>query len=402
MALTPQNFVGPISLAAVVLFGVFAIYLYVTSVKNKKISYTSEFFFTAKNSQPWYRVAWGFYACSVGAGVLYAVPGFVVDKDFGAGYLGLIIYALFSGLPFVIIAPMGSYIKKRFPEVLSIGSFAKWRFGRLFSTWVTIVVLFNLSIALAVEYTAIGGIFQEWIGWPSYVPIIVVAIVTMVYTAAGGLLIGLITDQFQSMAIILLLTIIGVFVSINFRIGPLPELPPYLDVNPVGYSSFATIGIALVCATVFSDAIWQRVWAAQDDKALYTGATVGFLLVTTVTGLIGFGGFIAAWAGLVTVPNLAFFDLVKVGGELPIGMLLLLVLIASIMNESAVDTFQLAIGDTVSSLIKSFGWDMSLMSSRAILALLNIPYAIIGTFQLRIIGLYLIANLLTTCLVHTN
>lgn len=167
----------------------------------------------------------------------------MVDPEFGAGWLGLISYSVFAGLPLLLCALMGKSIKNRFPEVMSIGSYANWRFGKLFQTWVTLNVFINLSVALIVEYTAIGSLAVDFLGIPAYVPIVVVGIVTMIYTTCGGLYISLLTDQFQSIFILLMLAIVGLYVSFNFRVDTLGPLPPHLALNYVGYSSILTLGI---------------------------------------------------------------------------------------------------------------------------------------------------------------
>jgi Na+/proline symporter len=402
VTLTPTNFVAPLCFLAVISFGILAIFLYKKAVSNNELVFTPEFFLTARNTQPWYRVAWGFYACTIGAGVIFSVPSFVTNKEFGGGVVGLFTYSFFSGFPFLIIAYAGTYIKKRFPKVLSIGSYAKWRFGTVFQTWVTINVLFNLGIALSVEYTAIGSLAVDYLGIQRWVPIVLVGLVTMLYTAVGGLYIALITDQFQSIFILLMLFFTGIWVAINFRVGPLPDLPDYLKPNYVGWSSFVTLGVALISSTMFSDAVWQRVWAAKDKKALYIGASAGFLLASSITFLFGFGAFMTSWAGLVSDPNTAFFELLKVGeGDqraVPIGMLLLMMIIACVMNESATDSFQIAIGNTVVSLFLTNGYELTLTQSRLILLCLNVPFALIGLLGANVVGLYLITNLMTTCL----
>jgi solute:Na+ symporter, SSS family len=407
MSLTPNNFIAPLVETTVVLFGVMAIAIYYYALKKGHIDPNDQdFFLTAKNSAPWYRIAWGFYCCTIGAGVLFAVPSFVAHPVYGGGSLGLACYAFFSGFPFLIVASMGSYIQKRFPEVLSIGSFARWRFGPIFQCWVSLNVLFNLGVALTVEYTSIGALANQFLDLPPWVPIVIVATVTIVYTAAGGLYISLVTDQIQAIFIFVLLSIIAVFVGINFRVDNLiSPLPESLSVNYVGYSSIMTLGVALISSTIFSDAIWQRVWAAKTEKDLFIGAGVGMLFVSGITFLIGFGGYVAAWAGLVTEENInvAFFELVKVGTgadrAVPFVILTIILMIAFVMNESAVDSFQIAIGDTLISLFRSFGLNMGMWGSRIVLVLLNIPFAIVGCFGLNVIGLYLITNLMTTCVV---
>ncbi|KAI8892135.1 hypothetical protein BC833DRAFT_612569 [Globomyces pollinis-pini] len=395
---TPSNFVAPLCLLVVILFGVWALYMYKNALKNDHWQMNSEFFLTAKNTQPWYRVAWGFYACSIGASVMFSVPQYVSDPVYGAGILGLLSYSFFSGFPFLIIANIGMYIKKRFPEVLSIGSYTKWRFGTIFAKWVIFNVLLNVGIALCAEYTAIGELFGNLLQTSAWIPILVVSIVTMVYTAAGGLYVALLTDQIQSIFIFVVLAIVGVYLSINFRVESFPPLPPYLGVNPIGEASVLTLGLSLTSSAMFSDAIWQRVWAAEDDDALIKGASVGSILVMFITFLFGFGGFLASWVGLVTDPNTAFLELLKINGEIPILILLCVGLICSTMNEAAVDSFQIALSDTVISLLECFDIHVTLRTTRFILIFINIPCALIGCLQLKIIGLYLITNLLTTCL----
>ncbi|KAI8900142.1 hypothetical protein BC833DRAFT_583163 [Globomyces pollinis-pini] len=397
--LTPANFVLPCCIGAVILFGVLAIYVYTRALSSGVLINSTEFFLTAKNTQPWYRVAWGFYACSVGASAMFAIPQFVTDKQYGGGYLGLFFYSFFYGFPFIIIAYSGIYIKKRFPKVLSIGSYCKWRFGKPFATWVTLNVLFNLGIALCAELTAVGSLSNTLLGVSPWIPIVTVAIVTMIYTTVGGLYVSILTDQIQSIFILLILAIVGIFVAFNFRISALPPLPDYLGLTPVGEASVMTLGVALTSSTFFSDAIWQRVWAAKDDKALIMGAYSGAFLAMLVTFLFGFGGYIAAWAGLVNNPQTAFLELLKINGDIPLAMLLCICLISVTMNESAVDAFQIAISDTIMALLESFGLHVPLWLARVVLICLNIPFIIIGCLQFNIIGLYLITNLLTTCLI---
>lgn len=182
--LTAENFVSPLCLAAVVLFGLWAIFMYFRFSKSqagKKVD--TEFFLTARNTQPWYRVAWGLFATSVGAGSIFGPASFVLG---GAGWIGMLVYSVFSGLPLIIIAHMGSFIKQRFPKPMSIASFGAWRFGRGMEVYITLLVLLNLGIALAAEYTAIGALFSTYLNTPAWIPILTVGIVTMAYTIAGG------------------------------------------------------------------------------------------------------------------------------------------------------------------------------------------------------------------------
>ncbi|RKO83154.1 hypothetical protein BDK51DRAFT_33502, partial [Blyttiomyces helicus] len=83
---------------AVVLFGLVA--LLISWARRKRVGEDStEFFLTARKSQGPWRIGWSFYAASVGAWVLFGPAQYAVDPEYGAGYIGLICYAVFSGLP---------------------------------------------------------------------------------------------------------------------------------------------------------------------------------------------------------------------------------------------------------------------------------------------------------------
>jgi hypothetical protein len=150
--------------------------------------------------------------------------------------------------------------------------------------------------------------------------------------------------------------------------------------------------------------IRQRVWAAKDERALVAGAYTGMVLTVLVTFLFSLGGFMAGWAGLVDLNdpqqiNSAFFSILKPhGGEqVPVGILAVVCLLAATMNESAVDSFQNAILDTLISLFVSLGWNVPLNAARLAVVFINVPLMIIGVQGYPIINLYLITNVFTTC-----
>ena len=77
------------------------------------------------------------------------------------------------------------------------------------------------------------------------------------------------------------------------------------------YSSILTLPASLIGAYIFSESLWQRVWASQDTKTLVKGASIATVLVAIAVFVTGFCGFLAAWAGLIdenTNPNLYMFQ----------------------------------------------------------------------------------------------
>lgn len=140
---------------------------------------------------------------------------------------------------------------------------------------------------------------------------LVVGIMTLIYSTAGGLYVSLMTDQIQAKFIWLLLTVVAIYIGINFRPGPFPDIssfPSNLGVTETGWGSFVTIGLAITAGTFFSDALWQRVWSAENDKALITGAYVATFLNIFISFFFGFGGFVAAIYGLIDVTQNSGID----------------------------------------------------------------------------------------------
>ena len=65
------------------------------------------------------------------------------------------------------------------------------------SLFVAVIVLFNMGIAMTAEYTAVGDLFEYVLGAPRWPIVVVIGLVAMLYTAAGGLYVSIITDQWQ-------------------------------------------------------------------------------------------------------------------------------------------------------------------------------------------------------------
>ena len=65
------------------------------------------------------------------------------------------------------------------------------------SLFVAVIVIFNMGIAMTAEYTAVGDLFEYVLGAPRWPIVVIIGVVAMLYTAAGGLYVSIITDQWQ-------------------------------------------------------------------------------------------------------------------------------------------------------------------------------------------------------------
>ncbi|KAF9186745.1 hypothetical protein BGZ51_001770 [Haplosporangium sp. Z 767] len=381
-----------LSITTIVLFGVIALFLAHRRQKVKKD--TTEFFLTARRSVPERTIAWSFYASGVGAWVIFAMPAYVVS----AGIVGLVAYSISCGLPIFLVARVGAVLHRKYPGVLSLADFVQWRFGMIPMIIVTIVMLLNMFIALCAEFTAIGNLFKQVVGGSPLPIVLIVAIVTSVYTAAGGLYVSILTDVAQGVFGIFLLLIMAVYVAITYRPESLPTpLPETLGPNYWGWAACGAMPISLTCATIFSEGPWQRIWASADERALKRGSIWGAMGLVIVCFLYGFGGFLAMWAGFpLSDPygSTGFFDLLGAGKDTaPAWILVIAVLSVVTMNEGCVDTLQNAIVDTIAS---RFFRGMNVWYPRVLVFVINVPIVFVSLKGYNIIILFLIGNLICT------
>lgn len=59
-------------------------------------------------------------------------------------------------------------------------------------------MLFNMGIGITAEYTAMGDYFDIILGTTRIPIVIIVGVISSIYTAYGGLYISIITDQVQA------------------------------------------------------------------------------------------------------------------------------------------------------------------------------------------------------------
>ena len=389
-------------------------------------------------------IGWSFYAGAVGALVIASPANYASY----AGMLGLVFYSLASGLPFIMIAFAGEKIRTKVPHVLSLTDYMGWRFGFAAKTLVICIVMFNMSIALLAEYNTIGSIFKSFVGSVPYPMIILVGTLTTIYTAYGGLLVSIYTDQVQGVFSLIFFGMLAIYLAATFRPDSLPTPMPcspndyycisgtpncatfdaYNAENPdapypcpiSGYSAIFVMPASLFAATIFSEAMWQRVWASRDKRALHLGAIYGAIAVILVVFFAGLCGLLAAWAGLITETtdgNLYLFQ-VLAGGQIPsiptvsnwIGAIC--VVCAVIMNEGAVDSIQNGMAGALTSYITPMYKKWTLNMTRFLVLGLNVALIILAIYlngcfsnacgdpaflKVTVLQLFLIANMLACC-----
>ncbi|KAJ3296828.1 hypothetical protein HDU79_005620 [Rhizoclosmatium sp. JEL0117] len=378
------------------------IYTFISRARTLNIS--TDFFITARNSANLFKITWSWYASAMGSFILYTCAFQAPGVNYGIN--GLVINAIFTGLPLPLVAYMGDYVRKHVPKASSVTAYAKWRFGTVIQVLMMVVILEFLIMNIILEYTTIGGIFLTFFGVQPYVPIIVCGLIVMTYTAAGGLFISIITDIWQSMLAVIMLVISVIYLSSSFKGFNFPPMDDYLGVTNTGWQAAATLGIGYFCLTLFNEGFWQRVWEAENPRTAKTGAWIAFVLLGLTVFAMGFGGTLAYWSGRATEysnPNLAFFLAFSDGSGMgSVAITIILIMFAVALNEASIDTFQNAMTDTITNLATVFNLDLSLTVVRVIVLVVQIPLVIIASYLATngtsILNIFLFNNQLSTSL----
>ncbi|KAI9218759.1 hypothetical protein BC828DRAFT_199521 [Blastocladiella britannica] len=385
-----------LSVATLLAFTGAAVFLTWRHLKHE--SFNTDSFLTARGTQPWYRIAWSFFAGALGAWAIGTPASFAASS----GILGTISYAVSTGIPVVLVSYAGSLIQRVLPRPLSLSDYVLWRYGRPAQIFVAVLTIVNMSLFVISEYSTVGSIFKSFLHSSQYPIIILVSLVTAGYTAYGGLLISLVTDQLQGIAAVLLSAVLVIYLAVSFPTGA--ELPPFptetLGFTSYGWSTWVTLPLSLIASTFFSEANWQRVWAAESPRALHTGAAVGCFMLIVVVGVFGVTGLLATWAYAPYLPVLGdgvdtglanLFMFYSLGDKQYSWIGMVIVVLTVTLNMSAVDSIQNALtANITANLFRS--WDLK--RTRLLVFVLNVPLMIVGFFTLPALNLFLVTNLL--------
>ena len=71
------------------------------------------------------------------------------------------------------------------------------RFGKVVQLYISALMLVTMGTAMTVEYTTVGSLFSIVVGGPQIPIVVIIGVISSIYTAYGGLHISLITDQVQ-------------------------------------------------------------------------------------------------------------------------------------------------------------------------------------------------------------
>ena len=370
--------------AITVIFGALALFAWV-GFRTRTRTDDVEDYMVARKSQGAARLGLSFLASGMGAWILFAPP------EVGA-FVGLVAvagYAIGAAAPLIAVALIGRRLKRMVPAGHALTEFVRLRFGRGFHAYVVGISILYMVVFLIAELTAVGGVTAILTGVDGRVTVVAVALVTLAYTAYGGLRASLRTDSLQAWMIVALLATGAVAIFVDTRApAEAVRASGLMGVERVGLEVALTLVIAVVAANMFHQGYWQRMWAATDQRALDRGALLGSAVVIPVVLLVGVMGVLASGRELdLGSPPVPFFALL-VGLPAWVGALVLALGVSLV--ASSVDTLE----NALASLIVIERPAMSLPAARAVTVVLMVPAILVAVQGYSVLRLFLIADLL--------
>ncbi|KAL4133860.1 hypothetical protein PRIC2_004176 [Phytophthora ramorum] len=350
----------------------------VNSVKN---------FVSAKNSTTALRLAWCFFSAGMGSWTLFSFPEIGVD----AGSWGVIGYTLSGVSGMLVLAVVGPYTRAALGENVTMTDVVAQRFGYVMQVYIGLISVFYQFISLASELTCVAQLTTMLSpNAHPLIPILVVVFLTNLYLLIGGLRASMATDVWQGIGVIALLAVVCIAMCFHVSIPDGAWSSTNVAAFTVaGFETLVTLVIAVTASNLFFTGFWQRVYAAYDDHTLRKAAFLACGIIIPFTVALALAGMVSYLA--YPDGDLFFAILIDMGR----GWEVLIVIVIAMLASGVADSIQIGIAAELTTCFPK----LSLMYSRIIVALLNVPAVVIGYQQYDILNLFLIADLLCTAAV---
>jgi len=397
---------------------------------NTTVAYNKDDFIAARNSQGVVSLSLSYFVSGVGAWVIFAVPQAAVI----GGWIALAGYALSTMFPLLLFGLIAPTMRKHLPQGFTMNEYIHARFGLVNAIYFGLISLFYMMLYLTAEFSAAGTLasglsnikLQDDTWWNNkntftaqpIAPIVSVSVVTIAYTAIGGLPVSILTDRVQGVGIFVLTIVIccaayakaGVGLQSAFDDVAGPGVNPNYD--PSDYGDAIAVSISLImgvtCANMFHAGCWQRIWAAETNAAVQHATVFASVLSIIVMALVGVTGFIAysQFCGLMSsvAGDLSFLSIPWVittfMGE---GWAVLTMIFGIAMIASTCDTLQSGMTALLVPLADFFMPKASelikLVVMIVVMATLNVPAILLALSGQSILQLFLLADLLAATVV---
>ena len=170
--------------------------------------------------------------------------------------------------------------------------------------WLAVVLLLACAGYAAMEYIALGYVFQNFLGWSPAIGAVVIVVATMLYVNLGGMNTVVWTEVIQYLFLFAAGAIVGIWglsaaqdmLPVGQSVFAVPHLnnTPWYSIFSIGAFAVFTMILAYIPGWMTDQGPWQRIWMAKDSGHARRGTLMGSLLVLVVYTFTAFMA-IAAW-----------------------------------------------------------------------------------------------------------
>ena len=370
-------------------YGVVLVTLLLIYLRTTKIQSSDSEYFVLNKTEGVFGLSLSFYASGMGLWILTS-PAEVAWYGLGFDIYG---YALSAATPFILIYFFGPKIASLTPDGATLPQFIEKRYGSSAQKVVSIVAVLYMTAFLIAEFASINFIFPEIVKISGLTISALVGFFTFLYLNKSGFKASYITDRFQGLGIIALLSVLF---AIWFSQNSISDLISYSQLG--GINSFETFSfksalavvVAVTAAEVFSQGYWQRTFSAENTKSIKSASVYAGLGCFITVLLLGIAGAVGAGKGIEN-PTLSFIQQL----ELSTPMSFLLLVLCTLLVASSVDTLENAISSTISlDLVKK-----GAIEARFITAGIVVFSILCSVYVSNIFNVFLVADLFAVCLV---
>ncbi|CAO6130698.1 PutP Na+/proline symporter [Candidatus Pelagibacterales bacterium] len=342
-------------------------------------------------------------ASSLGAWILFGPPTAATWGGFGS----VIGYALGAAFPMIALIFFGKKLRVLLPKGKSLTELVLKRFGKNLFKLIFSLMIFYLFIFLCAEVTAISKLIYYISGLDVWISATIILSFTLIYVLFGGLKATIRSDGIQFIAIILLFfyLIFSLFFQNNNNLNLNIFEENFIKFDSKSLITSFQFGfvffIAVAATNLFHQGNWQRVYAAKSEKILVKSLLISFFIIFVIVLGLGLTGSISKLNGLKFNEDLVFFSIILNKSDI---FALLIVLIFSLcLTISTVDTLLNSISSITivhSKDFFNFKYLKDKKLSNVILILLSILCLVIALYQLSVLYLFLLADLLCCACVY--
>ena len=342
-------------------------------------------------------------ASSLGAWILFGPPSAAIWGGFGS----VIGYALGAAFPMIALIFFGKKLRVLLPKGRSLTELVLKRFGKNLFKLIFSLMIFYLFIFLCAEVTAISKLIYYISGLDVWISATIILSFTLIYVLFGGLKATIRSDGIQFIAIILLFfyLISSLFFQNNNNLNLNIFEENFIKFDSKSLITSFQFGfvffIAVAATNLFHQGNWQRVYAAKSEKILVKSLLISFFVIFVIVLGLGLTGSISKLNGLKFNEDLAFFSIILNKSDIFVSLIILIFSLC--LTISTVDTLLNSISSLTivhSKDFFNFKYLKDKKLSNVILILLSILCLVIALYQLSVLYLFLLADLLCCACVY--